>query len=32
LSLHTATANPSIEGMPKKQRLLCSPYVQRQVA
>jgi hypothetical protein len=26
---HTATPNPSIEGMPKRLRLLCTPHVKR---
>jgi hypothetical protein len=26
---HTLTSNPSIEGMPKRLRLLCTPHVKR---
>jgi hypothetical protein len=29
LPFHTATPNPSIEGMPKRLRLLCTPHVKR---
>jgi hypothetical protein len=29
VAAHTSTPNPSIEGMPKRLRLLCTPHVKR---